>query len=133
MDLNSVPLLDRLRQRMEWLTQRQTVLADNIANSDTPQYTARDISPLDFDQMLSSQSTQMRVTNVNHLSAGPGGQSVSASLIDSPDSEASPNGNSVVLEDQMIKVSDTQFDYAASINLYKKALGLIRMAVSGQR
>jgi flagellar basal-body rod protein FlgB len=131
MQFNNLPILNTLRQRMEWLTERQTVLADNIANSDTPEFTAKDISPIDFESELKS-ATVMRVTNVNHM-VGTKAAGHSASIIDSPDSEASPNGNSVVLEDQMIKVSDTQFDYAASVNLYKKALGLIRMAVGGAR
>jgi flagellar basal-body rod protein FlgB len=130
MDLNSVPILDMLRRRMEWLTQRQSVLADNIANADTPEFTGKDVSPMSFENELTA-ATHMRVTNVHHL-VGASGPASSATIIDAPDSEASPNGNSVVLEDQMIKVSDTQFDYAASVNLYKKALGLIRMAVSGQ-
>ena len=130
MDLNSLPILDMLRQRMTWLTQRQSVLADNIANSDTPEFTAKDVTPLTFDQELTA-ATHVRVTNARHI-VGQNEIASNAKVIDSPDSEASPNGNSVVLEDQMIKVSDTQFDYAASVNLYKKALGLIRMAVSGQ-
>lgn len=130
MDLSNLPILDMLRRRMEWLTERQSVLSDNIANADTPEFTARDLSAPNFDTML-AQATQMRVTNVNHL-VGTNTSATGASIIDAPDSEASPNGNSVVLEDQMIKVSDTQFDYAAAVNLYKKALGLIRMAVSGQ-
>jgi flagellar basal-body rod protein FlgB len=130
MDFSNVPIFDMLRRRMEWLTERQAVLADNIANSDTPEFTAKDVAALDFEKELVS-ATKMHVTNTRHL-VGTGVAGHNASIIDSPDSEASPNGNSVVLEDQMIKVSDTQFDYAASVNLYKKALGLIRMAVSGR-
>jgi flagellar basal-body rod protein FlgB len=131
MDFNNLPIFDMLRQRMEWLTERQSVLADNIANADTPEFTGKDIAPLDFEKELVS-ATRMSVTNVAHM-VGRDGPGHSATIIDAPDSEASPNGNSVVLEDQMIKVSDTQFDYAAAVNLYKKALGLIRMAVSGAR
>jgi flagellar basal-body rod protein FlgB len=131
MDFSNVPIFNMLRQRMEWLTDRQAVLADNIANADTPEFTAKDVTALDFEKELVS-ATRMHVTNARHL-VGMGVPAHNASIIDSPDSEASPNGNSVVLEDQMIKVSDTQFDYAASVNLYKKALGLIRMAVSGAR
>jgi flagellar basal-body rod protein FlgB len=119
-----------LRQRMAWLTERQSVLAVNVANADTPDYTAQDVAPLDFENALAS-ATQLRATNARHMSGtltSRGG----TTLVDAPDSEASPNGNSVVLEDQMIKVSETQFEYAAATNLYKKALGLIRMAVSGR-
>ena len=42
-------------------------------------------------------------------------------------------GNSVVLEDQMMKLSSTQMDYSTASQIYKKALSLIRMAVSAPR
>ena len=50
MELQDLPLLTMLRQRMTWLNQRQDLLAQNVANSDTPRYVARDLKPLDFDQ-----------------------------------------------------------------------------------
>ena len=50
-----------------------------------------------------------------------------------PDAESTPNGNSVNLEDQMMKVSSVQMDYATVTQLYKKAMGMIRIAAGGQR
>ena len=38
-----------LRERMSWLNARQDVLSQNVANADTPGYTARDLKPLDFE------------------------------------------------------------------------------------
>ncbi len=49
-----------------------------------------------------------------------------------PDSETSSNGNSVVLEEQMMKVSENQMDYQTATTLYSKGLGLLRMAVTGR-
>ena len=51
---------------------------------------------------------------------------------DMPDSETSSNGNSVVLEEQMMKVSENQMDYQTATTLYSKGLGLLRMAVTGR-
>ncbi len=133
MDLFGIPVLNMLRQRMLWLSERQNVLAENVANANTPGYGAQDVRPLDFAEMLkeADASNGMRVTHAMHIQGGKGRGSGAFEHIDSPDSEASANGNSVVLEEQMIKVSDTQMDYASATSLYRKALGLLRTAVAG--
>jgi flagellar basal-body rod protein FlgB len=45
-----------------------------------------------------------------------------------PDSETTLNGNAVVLEEEMIKMSDARMNYDAAISFYQKSLNLIRMA-----
>ena len=52
MDLPAIPLLSMLKERMSWLNQRQNVLSQNVANIDTPGYTARDLKPVDFEKAL---------------------------------------------------------------------------------
>ena len=58
MDVIDIPLLSMLKERMAWLSQRQDVLSQNVANADTPGYTARDLKPVDFEQALKRTSTQ---------------------------------------------------------------------------
>ena len=48
MPITDIPILSMLRQRMEWHQERQRVLAENVANADTPNYRARDLAPPDF-------------------------------------------------------------------------------------
>ena len=48
MPITDIPILSMLRERMEWHQERQRVLAENVANSDTPGYHARDLAPPDF-------------------------------------------------------------------------------------
>ena len=48
MDLKKLTLFRMMSDRMDWLTQRQQVLSQNVANADTPQYGARDLKPIDF-------------------------------------------------------------------------------------
>ena len=42
MPISDIPILSMLRQRMQWHQVRQEVLAENVANSDTPNYQAKD-------------------------------------------------------------------------------------------
>ena len=130
MDLPDVPLFAMLRQRMSWLHQRQDLLSQNVANSDTPGYVARDLKALNFDDAMKSATSGgvMMTTNARHIAMSP----TSSSAFDdmqSPDVEANPNGNSVSLEMEMIKVSDTQAQFQAASNLYAKAMSMMKTAI----
>lgn len=132
MNMSQAPLLSMLRERMTWLHQRQDLLSQNVANADTPGYTARDLKPMDFDAMLSGKSTNSRMmmtTNARHISLTSSSSAGPFEDFASPDVESSPNGNAVSLENQMIKVSDTQAQFAAAANLYAKAMSLMKTAI----
>jgi len=132
MNLPDLPLFSMLRQRMGWLNQRQSVLSQNVVNSDTPGYVARDLKPVDFAKALQestgSRGNNMRATDPRHITIGPAAQS-GFEDVQSNDVEASPNGNSVSLEMEMIKVSDTQAQFQAAANLYAKAMGMMKTAI----
>jgi len=130
MDLHDLPLLSMLRERMTWLNQRQDLLSQNVANADTPRYVARDLKPLDFDQMVggANTGTTMMTTNARHIALSPSGTGKFEDH-ETPDQEFSPNGNAVSLEVEMIKVSDTQAQFQAAANLYAKAMTLMKTAI----
>lgn len=131
MKMPDTPFLSLLRERMTWLHQRQDLLAQNVANADTPRYVARDLKAQDFSEALknaTSQSNSMMVTNVRHIALS-NSRTGEFEDLESPDIEASPTGNSVSLETQMIKVSDTQAQFAAAANLYAKAMTMMKTAI----
>ena len=133
MNLPDIPIFSMLRERMAWLNQRQGVLSENVANADTPGYVARDLKPLDFSQELQSagqsQVAGLTVTNPRHIAARTTKGDGDFSVTDAPDVEANPNGNAVSLEQEMIKVSDTQMQFQAAANLYGKAMSLMKTAI----
>ena len=131
MDLQDVPLMAMLRERMTWLNQRQDLLSQNVANADTPRYVARDLKPQEFDQLLggpASPGTTMVTTNARHISM-PRSQGGKFEDHETPDQEFNPNGNAVSLEVEMIKVSETQAQYQAATNLYGKAITMMKTAI----
>jgi len=129
MELRDLPFLSMLRERMTWLNQRQDVLSQNVANADTPRFVARDLKELDFDQMVGAQAgTRMMTTNARHIAIS----SLHSGKFEdheTPDQESNPNGNAVSLEVEMIKVADTQAQYAAAANLYAKAVTMMKTAI----
>ncbi len=134
MDITKLPLFETMRERMAFLSARQTVLAENVANANTPGYRARDVEEPDFAAIAAGEGAgaAMSVTSPLHISSS-GTPTGDFRIKDMPDAESTPNGNSVVLEDQMMKVSSTQMDYATVTQLYRKALSMIRIAAGGQR
>lgn len=130
MDVFQLKLFQRLGERLGWLNARQTILSQNIANADTPGYTAHDIKPLDFGQHLAGVEsvTPMRTSSMHLVGTMPT-QGAFGDAKSRPVYEATPVGNSVVLEEQMMKVTQTQSDYQLMTNLYRKHLDMIRMAL----
>jgi flagellar basal-body rod protein FlgB len=131
MDLQNLPLLSMLRDRMTWLNQRQDLLSQNVANADTPGYVARDLKAQEFDSILGSPAKNgaaMVTTNQRHIALS---QSHDGKFEDheTPDQEFSPNGNAVSLEVEMIKVSETQAQYQAAANIYAKTMTMMKTAI----
>ena len=134
MDLNGIPLFSLISGRMSWLSARQSVLAENVANGDTPNYVARDLKPLDFQNMLSGQetgSTHLAITNVRHFDVRAGGRGPYEQE-DAFGEGGVPTGNVVSVEQEMIKLSDTQIQYQTATNLYQKAVTMFRTALGGR-
>jgi flagellar basal-body rod protein FlgB len=131
-NLPDVPLMFMLRERMTWLEARQNTLSQNVANADTPGFVARDLVPQDFESLLKGAGASpfhvaLAATEGQHIAITP--VSAEYGSRDTPDVEQSPNGNSVSLEQEMIKVSDTQAQFQAATNLYSKALSMMRTAL----
>ncbi len=133
-NIGDMPLLAMLKQRMSWLSARQNVLAQNVANVDTPGYSARDLKPINFADVLKGATTSpqfgggMAVTDPRHISLTQDHASEFGDF-SAPDVEANPSGNSVSLEQEMIRVSDTQAEYQAASNLYAKAIDMMKTAI----
>ncbi|MFQ5563416.1 MAG: flagellar basal body rod protein FlgB [Parvularculaceae bacterium] len=128
MDVTKIPLLSGLAARLHFLAARTNVIAENIANADTPDYTARDVKPADFSKM--ARTAAMRASDPRHMQA----KSLSSATIrvePAPDGEASLNGNQVSIETQTMKLSETRMDYALASSLYRKGLNMLRIAVRG--
>jgi flagellar basal-body rod protein FlgB len=126
--ISDIPILSMLRTRMQWHQARQEVLAENVANADTPNYQARDLAPPDFSRDLSVASSVGLVrTDPNHIVGQSGDSQFAADATDRY--EIRPRGNAVSHEDEMMKMGSNQMDYEAVTSMYTHSLGLIKMAL----
>jgi flagellar basal-body rod protein FlgB len=127
MPISDIPILSMLRERMEWHQERQRVLAENVANADTPNYQARDLAPPNFERELSVASLDLARTEPGHIAPETGGSEFAAET--GGRYEVRPRGNTVTHEDEMMKAASNQMDFEAAASLYTHSLDLIKLAV----
>jgi flagellar basal-body rod protein FlgB len=130
-DLANTPFFGMLRQRLDQLSQRQQLIAENIANASTPGYRPRDVDTAAFERILSSSTNgggiTLARTNAGHMGAG-GASNGGVAVVTRNDSETTIDGNAVVLEEQMARAAETRMQFETGIALYQKGLELMRMA-----
>lgn len=132
MDFQNIPLFSALKTKMHWLQDRQRVLATNVANANTPRFEAQDLKEPKFEALVngSTNKLSMRAGHQAHMSGSMTNTTeASFRVVDKPDAETTPSGNSVVIEQQMMKVAETQMAYQTAIGLYNKSMGLFRIAI----
>ncbi len=126
MDPTNLPLFKLAEQRLAWTDRRQEVLAQNIANLNTPNWRAKDLRP--FSQALEGVTAPgLARTEPGHLA---GTQDTAAqSLLVTLASPRQPDGNAVSLDDQLTKVADTATSQEIASTLYKKYLSMFSLAL----
>jgi flagellar basal-body rod protein FlgB len=127
-------LFTMLSARQGWLGDRQTVLARNIANADTPGFKPQDLSEAEFRRKVARPSrpllpVAMTSTDPSHLAATRQPRADDARPHTSQGWEISPSGNAVVLEEQAETMARTQIDHQLGNDLYRKYVQMWRTAI----
>ncbi len=133
MDFSKFALMQGISGKLDWLNHRQSVTALNIANADTPGYVSQDLKPFSFQAAVEQALPAPKATHHAHVVAAP-----AAGLTDRPDDdrnpyELSPDGNAVVLEEQMIRAAESAMEHSTMTMLYQKQIGLFKIALGRGR
>jgi flagellar basal-body rod protein FlgB len=125
MDPTQIGLFDLAEQRLAWVDQRQSVLAQNIANVSTPHFQPSDLPS--FASTLDNVGSVLPVrTNPAHM-AGTLGAGPLRPVVEND--QHGPDGNGVALDTQLTKVADTGTTQSLVTNIYKKYMSLFSMAL----
>jgi flagellar basal-body rod protein FlgB len=133
MGLDDIPLFSMLKGKLGYVNQRQRLISENIANADTPGYAPRDLKAFSFSAMVHGASAPVALTRTDpgHLALrgriGLGSADAFKSVT-TPDSETRLDGNQVVLEEEMSKMTQARIDYEAAIDFYQQSLNLLATA-----
>jgi flagellar basal-body rod protein FlgB len=109
---------------------RQTQIAKNIANADTPGYRARDLVEFSETYQQSKTRTELRSTRQAHMEI-----QVSRPRFDTIDlgGQASPNGNTVAIEAEMVRGTDAKSSHDLALSVYKSSLDILRTSLGKGR
>ncbi|NND49344.1 MAG: flagellar basal body rod protein FlgB [Rhizobiales bacterium] len=130
MALTDLPVLSALKQRMHWHDARQRVLAENVANANMPNFTPHDVVAMNQKQVQSGvQAVRVAVTQANHIEGKSVQSKSSTGEREVGGWETTPDGNSVVLEEQMMKLTENQMEHQMVTTLYSRSLALLRSSV----
>ena len=131
MTLDDIPLFATLKSRLGYLGDRQQVIAQNVANTDTPGFTPSDMKPFTLPGAPGTMHTLAPIapvmTSPMHM-AGTAPTRLKVKPIASPDSETTLDGNSVVLEEEMMRMSQARMDYDTAVSFYNQSLAMIQTA-----
>jgi flagellar basal-body rod protein FlgB len=132
MTMTQLPIFSALAEKMRWHQTRQSLLAENVANAETPGFRGRDLKAFDnSDRMrsLAMAPVAAQPASASHIAISslmPGDGFISRSL---NNFEITPEGNGITLEDEMMKVTANQMDYQAVTSLYTRSMKIIKVAL----
>ena len=124
-----------LQKSLDLRSQKQQVIAGNIANAETPGYAARKLT-FEDSLRLAIKTPEMtgNKTNAKHFPIGPSGISgVQGTITRKNDAVAFGDGNSVSVEDEMLDLAENQLLYEAGSQILKKKFSMLKFAVSDGR
>lgn len=106
-------------------SERQKLIAQNVANADTPGFRARDLGRF-ADTYRSGAAAQMRATRPGHATGITWG---GESRPQDAGTEPAPNGNTVSIEDEMIRIAQAKRQFDLSVAITKSSLNIIRTSI----
>ncbi|SRR5258706_1677529 len=130
MDLADIPIFSMLRARMGYLSEKQRVISENVANASTPGYGPHDLKPFSFQVQVQAAAGpgSMAVTHAGHMLPPGAKRGMNVKPVKTKDSETTMDGNSVVLEEEMMKLTNARMDYDAAVSFYQKSLDILKLA-----
>lgn len=129
-----IALFKAMNARMNYDTQRQKVLSENVSNADTPNYRPGDLKKYDFANMLgdlagSQAKLRPAMTSPMHMSLTGGKAADPKNAPSKMVYEIKPGGNGVDLEEQMVKQTQNGIDYNLMTSLYQKNMAMMKTAI----
>lgn len=112
--------------QMEYLTQRDMILSQNIANADTPNYKPKELKK----SGARDNSLTLKSTNPMHFGID---DSSNFELSDAEILEIKPNGNAVTLENEVLKKSENSIRLQEATNMYNKSRSMLKTAILGNK
>ncbi len=126
----NLTLFAMAQRSINYLARREAVLSENVANANTPQFKSKDLAPINFKDLMAPELQPVRASMTNAMHISPEVEPVRFEQItESHPEESKPNGNQVLVDDQMQKIGDTKGKYELAVNLMMKNIAMLKIAI----
>ena len=115
--MRPIHLFDITSQHNQWLANRQSLIASNIANANTTGYKAVDLKP--FEEILNATKLEMTATTPGHMLPDPPTSAASADKRAGSTWDIVHSGNSVTLEKELMKAGEVNGAYSLNTSVLK--------------
>ncbi|MCB1531615.1 MAG: flagellar basal body rod protein FlgB [Alphaproteobacteria bacterium] len=132
MTTQNLALFKAIGAKMDYLNQRQRIIAQNVSNSDTPGYQPKDLVPVDFSKILKdvTDKNSVSVATTDDMHMPPAGELQDPKSKKQKETyEVAPAGNAVIMEEQLINANQNVADYNLMTNLLQKNVSMLRTAI----
>jgi flagellar basal-body rod protein FlgB len=126
--MGPVHLFDIASQQARWLSVRQTTVAENVSNANTPGFKAAEVAP--FEEVFNDASMRMAATNPGHLGLDRMAPDAVA-INDAGPWEVTHSGNSVSLEKEMIKAGEVRRTYSLNTSIVRAFNQMLMASLKG--
>ncbi|MBP0615736.1 flagellar basal body protein [Jiella mangrovi] len=126
--MDNVYLFGLTSQRNSWLTARQAVVAENVANADTPDYKTKEIAA--FDDVMKDVGMRMAADDKAHIALG-GGSSEGVARTGHQDWTVAATDKSVTIEEEMLKTGEISRSYSLNSSVMKAFHRMMLNTVKG--
>ena len=131
MDMSGLSIVNIAKNKLDYLSERQKVIATNIANADTPGYLAQDVQEPDFASQVKeslSHRLPMTVTNPKHMVSAPVQGGAYRVYTPQPDTALTIDGNGVNIEDQLNEATKIKSEHEKILTIYNKYKTMLKTA-----
>lgn len=131
--MDNLKVMQAVKKRLDYLVERQNVIAQNISNANTPKYRTKDVEKPDFGEILSQQNKlRMKTTSSKHMPIGGTNSFKYNVKEDRSEGDLTPMDNNVVLEEQVMKQAETGQQYNETIKIYNKVQNMLKKAIEAR-
>lgn len=135
--MQDIGLLNALGAKIKYLAKAQEIVAQNVANADTPGYKPQALTEIDFGAIIgrlgAGETVRLKMTNPDHVTPQGTKAGDAREMQQKMTYEVAPAGNAVILEEQLVNANKVRMDYDLAINLYTKNINMLRTALGTGR
>lgn len=115
--MSSIYLFDVASQQAHWLGVKQATIANNVSNANTPGFRAREVEP--FTDAMDKVRLTVAITQPGHIDLGGAADTRSVAAKNGESWDVTHSGNSVSLEQEMVKAGEVNRTYSLNTSIVK--------------